>query len=348
MDRKHAIPTLADVARHANVSTATVSRCLNAPDQVVGATRERVMGAVRELGYAPNFNARALAARRTNTVGAIIPTMENAIFARGVQAFQEELQLHGMTLLVASSSYREDLEAEQIRTLIARGADALFLIGYHRSDDVYRFIEQRGIPVIVAWVHDPAQRRMSIGFDNREAMKDLANEVLDLGHRRIGYITADRSSNDRARDRVIGVREAMTQRGLDPQSLTLIETTYSIDNGGTAFAEIMRGDDRPSVVMCGNDVLAVGAVRQAKAMGMSIPGDVSITGFDEIELADVVEPALTTVHVPHREMGRQAAAVLLDVINGRTEIGPGKAPPSIRLETHVCMRETLGPAPVGT
>jgi len=101
-----AAPTLDDVAREAGVSTATVSRCLNLPDQVVETTRHRVMEAVNRLGYSPNFGARVLAARRTNTFGAIIPTMENAIFARGIQAFQEELRGFGITLLIASSSYR--------------------------------------------------------------------------------------------------------------------------------------------------------------------------------------------------------------------------------------------------
>ena len=110
---KAAVPTVEDVARHAGVSTATVSRCLNMPHRVTEQTRERVMDAVRELGYAPNFGARALAAKRTNTFGAIIPTMENAIFARGLQAFQEELHANGVTMLVASSSYEPDLEEEQ-------------------------------------------------------------------------------------------------------------------------------------------------------------------------------------------------------------------------------------------
>ena len=124
-DTAQAIPTLEDVAAQSGVSTATVSRCLNSPGQVSKSTRERVMQAVSDLGYAPNFGARALAAKRTNTFGAIIPTMENAIFARGLQAFQDELREHGVTLLVASSSYSPDQEEEQIRSLVTRGADAL-------------------------------------------------------------------------------------------------------------------------------------------------------------------------------------------------------------------------------
>ena len=128
---KNGTPTLHDVAFAANVSTATVSRCLNFPNKVSAATRQKVSAAISELGYLPNFGAKVMATNRTNTIGAIIPTMENAIFARGLQAFQEELLLHGFTLLVASTSYRPEIEQEQIRALVARGADALLLIGHH-------------------------------------------------------------------------------------------------------------------------------------------------------------------------------------------------------------------------
>jgi LacI family transcriptional regulator len=336
---KSSVPTLEDVARRAVVSTATVSRCLNSPDRVSQDTRDRVMKAVRELGYAPNFGARALAARRTNTFGAIIPTMENAIFARGLQAFQEELGQNGVTLLVASSSYRPELEEEQIRTLVARGADALLLIGHDRTPQSYAFLERRKIPFVVAWAYDETKARISIGFRNREAMKALALRVLDIGHRAIGVITAERAGNDRARERVEGVSDAMTERGLDPTGIRLVETPYSIANGGRAFAELMRGSTPPTAILCGNDVLAAGALSMARTMGISVPGDVSITGFDDIEIAEIVTPALTTVHVPHRDMGRGAARLLVALRNGE-DVGS-----SVELPATVTWRDSLGPVP---
>jgi len=343
--RESALPTLEDVARSAGVSTATVSRCLNSPDLVVEQTRTKVLEAVQALGYAPNFGARALAAKRSNTVGAIIPTMENAIFARGLQAFQEELDTHGVTLLVASSSYRPAAEATQVRTLTARGADGLLLIGHDRLTEVYEFLDRRAMPYVIAWAHDPGSPRASVGFDNFAAMKELATAVLDLGHTRIGLISAPTETNDRARRRLEGVRSAMLDRGLDPQALRLIETPYAYDTGARAFASLMQADDRPSVVLCGNDVLAVGALRQAHKMGLRVPQDVSITGFDDIEIAQVVTPSLTTVHVPHREMGRQAALALVGLINAET------TPTSVALGTDIRWRDTLaapgGAAPAG-
>jgi LacI family transcriptional regulator len=333
------VPKLDDVARVAGVSTATVSRCLNSPEQVTEKTLNKVMKAVDQLGYAPNYSARALAARRTNTIGAIIPTMDNAIFARGVQAFQEELQEKGCTLLIASSSYRQDLEEEQIKTLTARGADALLLIGYHRNPRIYDFLQKRRIPALVAWAYDPASPQLCVGFDNRQAMKMLADAVLEKGHQVIGCISAETSTNDRARDRVHGIRDAMREAGLDPGQLRLLETTYSIENGDKAFRQLMESDARPTVVMCGNDVLAVGALRAATAMGLKIPEDISITGFDDIELATVAPVPLTTVHVPHRRMGQYAAQTLIDVLNGKT-------PQKVELPATLCLRETLA-APSG-
>lgn len=334
-------PTLEDVATMSGVSTATVSRCLNSPDRVSEETRKRVLAAVRDLGYAPNFGARALAAKRTNTFGAIIPTMENAMFARGLQAFQEELHAHGVTLLVASSSYKPAVEEEQIRALVARGADALLLIGHDRMPESYAFLAKRQIPHVIAWAYDPSFDRMSIGFDNRQAMKRLALEVIDLGHRDIGFITAERAGNDRARARFDGVCDAMRDRGLDPESLMIRETFYGIAKGGEAFEDLMAQSRRPTAVICGNDVLAVGAVKEAQALGLRVPDDVSITGFDDIDIAEIVTPALTTVHVPHREMGRRAARALLDMRNGS---GRG---PNICLDATLKRRESLGPVPEG-
>jgi LacI family transcriptional regulator len=132
----------------------------------------------------------------------------------------------------------------------------------------------------------------------------------------------------------------MHAQGLDPKAAHLIETPYSIENGGTALRRMMERDPRPTAVICGNDVLAVGAVQMARALGLSVPGDISITGFDDIELARVVDPPLTTVHVPHRDMGRQAARLLVDMVAGHP------ASESVLLETNLCLRGTLAPPPV--
>ncbi|NOC90715.1 MULTISPECIES: LacI family DNA-binding transcriptional regulator [unclassified Ruegeria] len=335
MSKHRSAPTLDDVAKAAGVSTATVSRCLNTPQQVVEATRKRVLSAVDTLGYTPNFAARVMAARRSFTIGAIIPTMENAIFARGLQAFQEEIHKQGYTLLVSSSAYQPAAEEEQIRTLVARGADGLLLIGHDRDVQIYDYLERRKVPALVAWSFLPDEPIPSVGFDNRRAMEALTSKIIELGHTRLATISGISKGNDRARLRIQGIKDAMSRHGLSQDDLSVIETSYEIENGADAFKHLMSNDNPPTAVLCGNDVLAVGAVRQAQQMGLRVPEDVSITGFDDIELARIVAPALTTVHVPHRDMGRKAAQALIQMIESNA---PGK---SVELPTHIVGRESL-------
>lgn len=331
------LPTLDDVARKAGVSTATVSRCLNRSGRVTDDTRKRVMKAVETLGYTPNFNARALAAKRTFTIGAIIPTMENAIFARGLQAFQETLNEKGYTLLVSSTGYHPEREAEQIRTLIARGADGLLLIGYERDDAIYNYLATRQVPYLLSWAHREGSPHPAIGFDNVQSMIELTRLVLKQGHRRIAILSGIRPGNDRATDRVRGIQQCLQSAGITPEDVPLIESPYDIEKGGEAFEALMNHPSRPSAVMCVNDVLAVGAMKKAQEMGVNVPQEVSITGFDDIELASLVTPQLTTVHVPHRHMGSLAAQELITLVESK---GAGRA---YRLDSSIRLRQSLAP-----
>lgn len=339
MGKTRSAPTLNDVAKAAGVSTATVSRCLNSPERVIEQTRHRVMQAVESLGYTPNFAAQVMAAKRSFTIGAIIPTMDNAIFARGLQEFQNQLRENGYTLLVSSSAYDPEVEREQIRTLVARGADGLLLIGHARDAEIYEYLERHQVPSVVAWSYDPEAQRPSVGFSNADAMRELAHSVISAGHRRIAMISGITQGNDRAQGRVEGVQQAMAEYGLDASALTLIETAYEIDKGAEAFGRLMALTPRPTVVMCGNDVLAAGALREARRLEIQVPEQVSVTGFDDIELAEIVSPALTTVHVPHREMGRKAACELTAMVEGKSE---GR---SICIDIRVVNRHSLAKPP---
>ena len=322
-------PTLEDVARRAGVSTATVSRVINAPEKVRGDTRQRVEAAVTELGYTPHFGARALASNRTGTIGAVIPTMENAIFARGLQALQEELAEAGYTLLVATSNYDPDREAQQVRTLIGRGVDGLVLIGEARDREVYAFLERRGVPFVIVWSWRPDSPWPCVGFDNRLAARAMAERVLECGHRHVAMIAGVTHGNDRAAARVEGVREALATQALALDATNLIEAAYTLQAGSEAATRLLSRPSRPTAIICGNDVLAAGALTAARRLGLSVPRDVSVTGFDDIDLAHAVEPELTTVHVPHRRMGQQAAQLLLALCSG--ELGTINVPLETRL-----------------
>lgn len=312
-------PTVEDVARLSGVSTATVSRVLNAPAQVRHETRQRVTDAVAQLGYTPNYRARALASKRSDTIGAIIPTMENAIFARGLQALQEELASAGVTLLVATSNYDHERELEHIRTLLARGVDGLVLIGEARDDTTYRLLEEWGVPVVLVWWWRQDCPWPCVGFDNRGAVRALAERVLDLGHTRVGMIAGITHYNDRAQARIDGVHDALAARGLEFAGGHPLETPYTLEAGTAAALQLLGVPSPPTALICGNDVLAAGAALAMRRNGLKIPGDMSITGFDDIDLAILLDPPLTTVHVPHRRMGQSAAELILRIRNGTAD-----------------------------
>jgi LacI family transcriptional regulator len=332
-------PTLHDVARRAGVSTATVSRCLNLPDCVRPQTRARVEAAVAELGYTPHFGGRALVSNRTNTVGAVIPTMENAIFARGLQAMQDEFSAGGVTLLVATSYYDAKREAEQIRALLARGVDGLVLIGKARPDSTYQLLQARSIPFLLVWSYQADSPYLSVGFDNRGAAREMAEQVLANGHQRIAMICGLTSGNDRAAERVAGVRDALAAKGILLKPPYLAETPYTLDDSSEAAKTLLALDPRPTAIICGNDVQAAGALRGSREAGLAVPRDVSIVGFDDIDLAVAVEPALTTVRVPHRRMGRAAAKLLLQLIANV------QSPESVCFDTRIIQRGSLSAPP---
>lgn len=329
-------PTIEDVARMARVSTATVSRSLNTPDRVREATRLEVEKAVLELGYTPNFGGQALASNRTNTIGAIIPTMDNAIFATALQALQETLAAKGLTLLVATSRYSPDEEEGQIRNLLARGVDGVVLIGTGRTPSAYKLLETRGVPFAVLWSIPADPERLMIGFDNAGAAADVAVRVIEKGHRRIAMISGLMQNNDRATARVAGVTAALRQADLGMRPSWLIECRYSLNHGERAARRLLQSSSRPTAIICGNDVLAAGALMAAHELNIAVPEELSITGFDDIELARAVFPQLTTVRVPHRRMGATAGECLLRWIN------EGTRPRSMTLPTQFLDRQSLG------
>ena len=334
---KSSSPTLEDVARLAGVSTASISRALNEPDKVAETTRRRIEEAIETLGYTPHFGGRALASRRTNTVGAVIPSMANAMFASGLQAFQEELAKDRVTLLVATTGF--DLEEEQraIKSLVAQGADALMLIGDARLPETWQFLDKRNVPHVISWCNHARDGQFFVGFDNAAAAGDAARAAMEMGHRRLGLICGMTAVNDRARDRRDGVIAAVEAFGQGAHLTHMVEAPYLIDEAGAALAEIMAQDETPTVILCANDAQAAGAMIKARDIGLELPRDLSFVGFDDIGLARLVTPALTTIRVPQTEMGQKAARLLVDMVAGGSDIA------SLTLETELIHRDSLVP-----
>jgi LacI family transcriptional regulator len=308
---------LSDVAALARVSTATVSRALTCPDKVKPATAARIRQAVQALGYVTHGAARALASRRTHTIGAVIPTLDNAIFANTAHALQKTLDDAGYTLLLASHEFDAEIEARVTQALVERGVDGLVLLGATHHPSVLRLLDTQQIPYVLTWALDAAGRHPCVGFDNRAAATRITNHLLDLGHREFAMISGVTAGNERASERLDGVRRALAARHVALPPERVVEKPYSFAAGREGLREVLRGAPRPTAIVCGNDVLAIGALAECQSAGLAVPRDISVTGFDDLEIASVVTPALTTIHFPTAELGSYAAQHLLARLAGK-------------------------------
>jgi LacI family transcriptional regulator len=304
-----------DVAREAGVSTATVSRVLNGSGTVGEALRTRVEAVAKALGYTPHAAARALASQRSKTIGAVIPSLENQNFAIGVFALQRRIGMAGYTLLLACSYYDQDEELKQVRALIANGIGGLMLVGRNHAPALYELVAQKNVPLVNCWTVD--REHPYVGFDNFDVGQRLADYLLDLGHRNFGVIAQRVQHSDRAADRIAGVRAALRARDLELRKEHLIETPHKIIEGQIAMKALMQGSNRPTAVICGTDILAVGALAEAHRSGIKVPHDVSIAGINDIEFSSFTTPPLTTMRLPADEIGARSAEYLLGRIEGR-------------------------------
>ena len=315
--RPHDVPTVAAVAAAAGVSTATVSRVLNTPLAVRETLRRQVQTAVAQLGYVPHAGARAMMLRRSGTIGAVFPTVDNAIFAKAIDALQRRLSEAGLQLLIATSDYDPDAEMRQALNLVTRGADALALCGAGQRSELLEFLRHRGLPCVHVMTLLPADAPMtSVGFDNAGAMAQAVRYLIDLGHRRIAMLAGVTRDNDRASARVAGARQALHDAGLELPPQRLVERRYGIAAAREGLRELMAARPAPTAIVCGNDVLAFGALLEAHRLGIAVPQALSIVGFDDLELARQLQPALTTVRVPAEEMWRTAADRLIAALRG--------------------------------
>ncbi|MEO6564880.1 MAG: LacI family DNA-binding transcriptional regulator [Casimicrobiaceae bacterium] len=325
--------TLLDVARAAGVSTATVSRAWNRPDTVREPLRQRIHAAVEQLHYIPNNAARALVSQRSRVLGAIVPTIDNAIFARGVAAIQARVEASGYGLLLAACDYDLDRELAQARAMVARGVEALVLVGTRHRPALRELLHQHRIPYVCQGAFAPEEDPHCVGFDNRRAGMLVARYLLSLGHRRIAMIAGPRRDNDRAQSRAVGVHSVLADAGLVPPSPIapageppsihsgddswLVESAYDFDAARAVARLLLTASMRPTALICGNDILALGALRECQSLELAVPAQVSITGFDDLALARQATPALTTIRVATSVMGEAAADFVLAQLAGQ-------------------------------
>jgi LacI family transcriptional regulator len=329
--------TINEIAREAGVSTATVSRAFNQPNQVKKATRERVLAATERNHYVSHGLAGGLASRRSRLLGLVIPTVTNSIYASSTQAVHQAAQRAGYTVLVGVSDFSEVREAELIHQLVSRRVEGLILTGERRSAAVYEKIIRNHCPFVITWKLTRSRDRPSVSFDNVKATRVAVDHLLGLGHRRIGLICGRTDLNDRALQRRTAFERVLRDAKIEPDPELIFERGFEFVEGGAAMHRMLQLSRPPSAVFCANDIQAIGAISECRNVGLSVPDEMSIVGFDDLPIAQYITPTLTTVHVPAEEMGDSAAKRLIVAIEANEPVLP------LELMTDLVIRETTAP-----
>lgn len=311
-------PTIQDVARFAQVSTATVSRALSSPDRVSEGTRLRISEAVRITGYTPNQSARSLRQRTARTILVALPDIGNPFFSTILASVEREAAMRGYGVLVANRFSGDDSGRRMRDYFMSNRVDGLLL--FDGSTDLTQLMmltgEPEPFPLIVACEEIPTAPFHTVKTDNGFAAERATRHLIELGHRRIGHIRGP-VGNVLTAEREAGFAKAMAAAGLDIRAEWMFSGAFDMDAGHAAGQCFMALDDRPSAVFAANDESAIGFLSAVQQRGLSCPRDISVVGFDDLAVASHVCPPLTTMRQPREALGRIAAEALIDVIEGQ-------------------------------
>lgn len=304
--------TIADVAERSGVSTATVSRVLSGAAPARDATRERVLAAAQELDYRPSGIARALKRSETRTIGLLITDIGNPFFPQIVRAVEDEAHRRGYGVVLCNAADDPERELAYLDVLLERRVDGLIVASARTTRRHAARLASVPMPVVLVNAEGPAGSLPRITVAHRQGARLAAEHLLALGHRRLAHITAPTFGAGAAKLRLAGVTDALRGAGLDAADLAVAHGDEHVDGGARAMEELLA--TRPGVtgIVCYNDLTAVGALRALRAAGLRVPGDMSLVGFDDIELAAWTDPPLTTVRQPTDVLGRWAVERLTE------------------------------------
>ncbi|MBD8706477.1 substrate-binding domain-containing protein [Pseudomonas sp. CFBP 13711] len=326
---------LKEVARVAGVSRATAARCFASPEVVRPTTRDQVFAAARELGFRPNLLGRQLRLQTTRLIGVVVPSLLNPVFAEQFQAMERAARLRGYNLLLATTDYSAERESAVVEELLRQRVDGLVLtVTDAHSNRVLQSLSTEDTPFVLAY-HQPGSTEYSaVSVDNRAGMALATRYLLDAGHRRIGMVAGPTLQSDRARQRYAGYCDAMAEHRLN--AMPIIEMPSHTQADFTALAPLLRGPNAPTALVCSNDLLAISLIAELRRHGWAVPQQLSIIGFDGIDIGTQMHPTLCSVVQP-------IAALATTVIDQLLAQIAGAAPTSHRLPCHIRPGESTQP-----
>ena len=331
--------TMNDVARVANVSIATVSHVINGTRFVSAERVERVQAAMQQLGYTPDATARSLRVGRTDTIGLVIPDNSNPFFAALARWIEEAGFEAGYTTILANSNERPDREHRYVSTLVSKRVDGLILSpsrGDHGT--LARLLANAGTPVVVVDREAELPNADFVMYDNEGGSHEAARYLIELGHTTIGCIAGPADATS-ATERVTGFRRALAEADLPLPDHAVVEADFHFSGGREATARLLGTGERFTALFAANDLMAAGALRELAERGIAVPRDMSVIGFDDAPLAEMISPALTTMRQPLQEMAHAAVSLLLS----RVTNADGADPTRTILPTSLVIRESTAP-----
>lgn len=334
---------IADVARLAGVSTATVSRVLANPGMVRPKTHALVMAAVRRSGYTPNSTARNLRTQRTMMILAVVPNLANPVFAQILRGIDDALSESGYGIVIGNLDNRQEREARYVDLALSRRIDGVLLMSGRIPADGRRSMGEAALPMVALCAAVPGAAMPSVTVEDREAAQAAVAHLVRLGHRRLGYVSGP-PGNVIEGERYAGFRKGAAAAGLSEADLVRWEGRFVFAAGVAAAEAFLRLRRRPTGIFAACDESAVAFVKTVRAAGLRVPEDVSVIGFDGSEFADYAEPTLTTLRQPLQALGRAGAEAILKLI--RNELSPAEW--RVRLPVTLLDRDTTGPAPQET
>lgn len=329
--------TIREVAQHAGVSVATVSRAFTGSGPVGVDTRERIERVARELRYVPNGAARSLTMSTTHTLGVLLPDLYGDFYSELLRGIDRAARRSHYHLLVSSTHPEDDDRQAALRAMSGR-VDGLLVMSPDLGADALDGNLPRGLPVALLNGMAAGETFSAIGFDNAGGALRMVRHLLDHGHTHVAHVTGPSGNHDAA-ERLRGYHRALDERRLPADPGLLFTGDFTEASGYRAARALLGATPRPTAVFCANDAMAVGALRAVREAGLRVPADLAVTGFDDIPVARYLTPALTTVHVPIQEMGKQAVQSLLRALQ---PLAGAERRQTTLLPTRLVIRESCG------
>ena len=304
---------IGEIAKRANVSTATVSRTLNQSGPVKAATARKVWRAVTELNYYPNSHARTLVSGRSRLIGLIVSDITNPFFPELIRSFESLAAQKQYDLLLTSTDYDTSRMTACLRRMLERKVDGVAMMTSEMDMSLIKELSRRNLPIVFMDVGQMGPRMSHVSIDYGNGIRQAVDHVVGLGHRQVALITGPLELHS-ARTRRQAFVDGMRHHKLTPERKMIREGTHTAEGGQKAMGELLRLSKPPTAVVCSNDWTAIGALHAILAAGLRVPEDVSIVGFDDIPLTRYTNPALTTVRMSARDVGATAFQALFSLI----------------------------------